>query len=162
MSKEAKPARGAHICVQRLTLRARWKVDPVERGVISTEEELLRSMIPRNPRLRSHPARSQTVCELLYSKSPLIDPPDNVENSAIPDQLQEVPSSNQRELNTTDGNRFERWRATASATAKLFLRGTMESADAFPPLKSVVGGLCFILDNWEVWLPSSIPCPRCL
>ena len=46
------------------------------------------------------------------------------------------------------------WRSTASATAKLLLRGVNESADAFGPLKSVAGGLCFILDNCEV-CPSS-------
>jgi hypothetical protein len=29
-----------------------------------------------------------------------------------------------------------------------------ESADAFGPLKSVAGGLCFILENYEVWATS--------
>jgi len=42
------------------------------------------------------------------------------------------------------------WKSTASATAKLLLRGVGDSADAFPPLKSVAGGLCFILENCEV------------
>jgi len=42
------------------------------------------------------------------------------------------------------------WVSTASATAKLLLRGVRDSADAFPPLKSVAGGLCFILENCEV------------
>jgi len=46
------------------------------------------------------------------------------------------------------------WKSTASATAKLFLRGVRESADAFGPLKSVAGGLCFILENCEVEPPS--------
>ena len=41
------------------------------------------------------------------------------------------------------------WKTTASATAKLILRGVRDSADAFPPLKSVAGGLCFILENCE-------------
>ena len=44
--------------------------------------------------------------------------------------------------------------STASASAKLLLRGVRDSADAFPPLKSVAGGLCFILENCEVWSPS--------
>ena len=39
---------------------------------------------------------------------------------------------------------------TALATAKLLLRGVRDSADAFGPLKSVAGGLCFILENCEV------------
>ena len=45
------------------------------------------------------------------------------------------------------------WRSTASASAKLLLRGVRDSADAFGPLKSVAGGLCFILDNCEVRFP---------
>ena len=42
------------------------------------------------------------------------------------------------------------WKTTASASAKLLLRGVRDSADAFPPLKSIAGGLCFILENCEV------------
>ena len=38
----------------------------------------------------------------------------------------------------------------ATSSAKLALRGVKETADAYPPLKSVVGCLCFILDNYEV------------
>ena len=45
------------------------------------------------------------------------------------------------------------WKTTASASAKLVLRGVSSSSDAFGPLKSVAGGLCFILENCEVWLP---------
>jgi len=53
-------------------------------------------------------------------------------------------------------------KSLASSTAKVFLRGVKESADAFPPLKSVAGGLCFILDNCEVWSTSrALPDPRC-
>ena len=48
------------------------------------------------------------------------------------------------------------WKSTASATAKLILRGVSESADAFSPLKSVAGGLCFILENCEVRSSSHI------
>ena len=46
------------------------------------------------------------------------------------------------------------WGSTVSSTAKLLLRGVRDSADAFAPLKSVAGGLCFILENCEV---SSLP-----
>ena len=45
------------------------------------------------------------------------------------------------------------WKSTAFASAKLLLRGVRDTADAFGPLKSVAGGLCFILENCEVWLP---------
>ena len=48
------------------------------------------------------------------------------------------------------------WKSTASASAKLVLRGVRDSADAFGPLKSVAGGLCFILENCEVWFPPPI------
>ena len=44
------------------------------------------------------------------------------------------------------------WKATVSASAKMLLRGVRDSADAFGPLKSVAGGLCFILENYEVTL----------
>ena len=49
-------------------------------------------------------------------------------------------------------NKKSDWKSTAFATAKLLLRGVRDSADAFGPLKSVVGGLCFILENCEVRL----------
>ena len=78
----------------------------------------------------------------------LIGSPDDTDNPAAPDQVQDALGTN--EPNTTDGNKLKQWKSVASATAKLFLRGTKETADAFPPLKSVVGGLCFILDNFEV------------
>jgi hypothetical protein len=42
------------------------------------------------------------------------------------------------------------WKSNALAAAKLLLRGVKDSADAFGPLKSVAGGLCFIMDNYEV------------
>ena len=53
-----------------------------------------------------------------------------------------------------DENRPD-WGSTASSSAKLVLRAVRDSADAFGPLKSVAGGLCFILENCEVrHLPS--------
>ena len=85
-----------------------------------------------------------------FSVLPLIGPPDGMDSSAVPDPVHDVPGPNQGKLNVTDGNKLKQWGSTASATAKLLLRGVKESADAFPPLKSVVGGLCFILDNCEV------------
>ena len=47
------------------------------------------------------------------------------------------------------------WKATASASTKL-LRGVRDSADALGPLKSVAGGLCFILENYEVSFPYDV------
>ena len=43
------------------------------------------------------------------------------------------------------------WKHTASSAAKLLLRTVESVSDAFPPLKSTAAGLCFILDNCEVW-----------
>ena len=51
-----------------------------------------------------------------------------------------------------DGNGLD-WGSIVSSTAKLLLRGVRDSADAFPQLKSVAGGLCFILENCEVQSP---------
>ena len=41
-------------------------------------------------------------------------------------------------------------RSLVTSGAKFILYGVRESADAFGPLKSAAGGLCFILDNCEV------------
>ena len=50
---------------------------------------------------------------------------------------------------TVDKNKPD-WKSAASASAKLLLYGVRDSVDAFAPLKSVAGGLCFILGNCEV------------
>ena len=55
-----------------------------------------------------------------------------------------------------DENKSDR-KSTVSASAKLLLRGVRDSADAFGPLKSIAGGLCFILENGEVKLSPSYP-----
>ena len=54
------------------------------------------------------------------------------------------------------GENESNWKSTASASAKLLLRGVSNSSDAFGPLKSVAGGLCFILENCEVRLTPRI------
>ena len=46
-------------------------------------------------------------------------------------------------------------KSTASSSAKLVLRAVRDSAGAFGPLKSIAGGLCFILENCEVRFPAS-------
>jgi len=88
------------------------------------------------------------------SVPPLIGIADNIDNGpATPDQVQGGPGSDQSRPHVMDLDRdkFKQWESIVSATAKLFLCGAKESTDVFPPLKSVVGGLCFILDNFEVW-----------
>ena len=77
---------------------------------------------------------------------------DNTEASAVPDSVQPDPHPGENtEPSATANEKKLSWKSTALATAKLLLRGVRDSADAFGPLKSVAGGLCFILDNYEVW-----------
>ena len=42
------------------------------------------------------------------------------------------------------------WKTTAWNAANVTLRLVKESADAFPPLKAVAGGLCELINNFEV------------
>jgi len=85
---------------------------------------------------------------------------DNVDTSAVSDH---VPATLDHDENgepsaATDENKSN-WKSTTFAAAGLLLRGVRDSADAFGPLKSAAGGLCFILENCEVWFPSHMRCP---
>jgi hypothetical protein len=61
------------------------------------------------------------------------------------------------------GDNKSHWKSNVSAAAKLLLCMVRDSADAFPPLKSIAGGLCFILENHEVRFgPYTSLEPRCL
>ena len=77
---------------------------------------------------------------------------DNADTPAIPDRVQgdSRPDEN-AEPSAVSNEKESGWKSTTLATAKLLLRGVRDSADAFGPLKSVAGGLCFILENCEVW-----------
>ena len=82
----------------------------------------------------------------------------NAGTSAVPDHVQEgIPPNESVEPSIAANENKRNWKSTASETAKLLLRGVRESADAFPPLKSVAGGLCFILENFEVGSPPHTP-----
>ena len=76
---------------------------------------------------------------------------DNVGTSTVPNQ---VPATlyhdKSGDPSAAAGETKSNWKSNASAAAKLLLRGVRDSADAFGPLKSVAGGLCFILENCEV------------
>jgi len=74
----------------------------------------------------------------------------NADIPAIPDHVQEDPRPNEGAEPNPAADKKSTWKSTVSAAAKLLLRGVSDSADAFGPLKSVAGGLCFILDNCEV------------
>jgi len=86
---------------------------------------------------------------LLY----LIILPDNADTSTVPDHTSkaDVRSNKTTEPNAAANENKRNWKSTAYETAKLLLRGVNDSADIFPPLKSVTASLCFILDNCEVW-----------
>ena len=78
--------------------------------------------------------------------------------ATTPDHVPEVIHPNESaEPSTVVDEKKSDWKSTASATAKLILRGVRDSADVFGPLKSVAGGLCFILENCEVGPPLYTP-----
>ena len=108
----------------------------------------------------SHRGGSESTWERLMQLLLLIISPDNADDPAVPDHvLEEALGSDQSEPDNT-GERGSDWKSTASAAAKLLLRGVRDSADAFGPLKSVAGGLCFILENSEVRHSSPIHDPQ--
>ena len=77
------------------------------------------------------------------------------------DDIPGVPHPNENaKPSVATGEKNLNWKSTASATAKLLLRGVRDSADAFGPLKAVAGGLCFVLENCEVRPSSCIPYPQ--
>ena len=81
---------------------------------------------------------------------------DSADTPAIPDHVQDNPRPDENaEPSAVPNEKKSSWKFTTFATAKLLLRGVRDSADAFGPLKSVAGGLCFILENCEV---RSDPC----
>ena len=77
--------------------------------------------------------------------------PDNAGTFTTPDLVPKIPPPNESvgPSVAADDNKPS-WKSTASASAKLLLRGVNNSADAFGPLKSVAGSLCFLLENYEV------------
>ena len=66
---------------------------------------------------------------------------DDADNPVVPDPVH---------VGATTPKDKSDWKHTASSGAKLLLRTVERSSDVFPPLKSVVAGLCAILDNCEV------------
>ena len=83
----------------------------------------------------------------------------NAEPTSISDRFRSILSKRQSKptgpsnptVETSAGSESKLdWKTTTSSAAKLLLLGVRESADAFGPLKSVAGGLCFILENCDV------------
>lgn len=93
--------------------------------------------------------------------------PRNIDNPPTSDSPPLVPDKEKTELLGSTGGSVDpgaidknkrNLKSLTTSAAKLVLRGIKESADAFPPLKSVAGCLCFILDNYEVrFSPPHLP-----
>ena len=111
---------------------------------VKKSDELIPLCLPRSP----------AVCEHFHFSccTFLIVPSDIAETSAVPTHVPEENTDRNAVANEKESN----WKSTASATGKLLLRGVRDSADAFGPLKAVAGGLCFILENYEVLSSSPI------
>ena len=100
-----------------------------------------------------HSGKPESMLKSLPWLPPLIVHANNVDTSTTPETAV-VRSDKSAEPSTGADEKKPSWKDNAFAAAKLLLRGVNQSADAFGPLKSVTGGLCFILDNYEVWLSS--------
>ena len=89
---------------------------------------------------------------------PLIAPSVGTDASTVPDHGPEVLRPDESVEPSAAADKSEsNWKSTVSATAKLLLRTVKEASDAFPPLKSVAGGLWAIIENFEVWSTSRSP-----
>ena len=99
-----------------------------------------------------HGGKPECTCMRLFHLLYLIVPSDNTpESSTAPDKVPDVVGTDgSAETGPTVSEEKSNWKSTAVAAAKLLLRGVRDSADALGPLKSVAGGLCFILENYEV------------
>ena len=95
-----------------------------------------------------HGGKPESTWTRLFHLLYLIVPSDSTEPPATPDQVLEVVEPD--ESGPTASKEKSDWKSAAVSTAKLLLRGVRDSADAFGPLKSVAGGLCFVLENYEV------------
>lgn len=79
--------------------------------------------------------------------------PKNIEVTNLPDHglLKGLPPGEGVEPSAAVDGEKSNWKSTASTAAKLLLCRVRGSTNAFGPLKSVAGGLCFILESCEVW-----------
>ena len=123
---------------------------------------------PLTPRNQESNGRQTTSSRAIY----LTHFSRNTDPYAISDRILPVPGRGQNNLpessnNTVDSRAMSEnksnWKSTAYATTKLAINLVKESSDAFPPLKSVAGGLSAILSHCEVWTTScTLPDPRYL
>ena len=86
-------------------------------------------------------------------------PSGNLDGSTIPQDVQE-PGEHQSPVLSSGvaGGEESNLKSIVTSGVKCLLQGIKESPN-FPILKSVAGGLCFVLDNCEVWFQT--PCLMC-
>lgn len=80
-------------------------------------------------------------------------PSGNAETPAVPDHhdvQSDALSPNQSGPTVADKKEPDQWKSIVYPTTKLFLCGMEEFVDASDPLKAIVAGVCFILENREV------------
>ena len=117
-----------------------------------TGQQIKRALSPLPVTTMSPKQEPDSMWTFHPHRSCLITLLNNADTPTIPDHVQEDPRpEDNTEPNAIADEKKSSWKSTALATAKLLLRGVRDSADAFGPLKSVAGGLCFILENCEVW-----------
>ena len=137
-------------------------VDPAEPRPMASNPELgvrsppLPTPGPSTPSLQEHNGMRIVWTRMIPLMTLL---PRNADSPSTSDPSALVPSEGKREHPGSSGDstspgaidkKKPNLKSLASSTAKQVLRGIKESADAFPPLKSVAGFLCFVLDNYEV------------
>ena len=119
-------------------------------------QEITRAPSPLSVALISPKQESDSTWTFSSQQLCLIALLDSADTPVVPDRVQGDPHLDENaEPSAVSNEKKSNWKSTTLATAKLLLRGVRDSADAFGPLKSVAGGLCFILENCEVW---SGPC----
>ena len=128
----------------------RWRVGPVKMGCKST------NYFPRLHFLDFPRCGVQEYANRIISQSLLLTVSSgDAGDSPILYHVKQYPNADERgpDVDESIYESISSWESTASATTKSFLDTVKESSDAFGPLKSLAGGLCFILENCEVQSP---------
>ena len=87
-------------------------------------------------------------------------PTDSTDIPAVSDHGLRVPRPHESAVPSATANEGELDRKSIVSTAAGLLHIVRDFADAFGPLKSVAGGLCFILENCEVLSSSHVHAQR--
>ena len=128
--------------------RGRDENDTDGQKVEQTHPSPSTALIPHSGKLESKRARSFWLLPLIILA--------NNAGTSIRDRVAVVLRPNKiASPSTAADEKKPSWKSKAFAAVKLLFRGVRDTADAFGPLKSVAGGLCFILENYEVRFPST-------